>query len=185
MTCASAVARRRSSSCIQPVPSDRLLGHDAIAVAAPGLRARRCAAPTARTDGQRQGRRMPSLQAPPSSTSRRSSKAARARSRSRASRIDYDAYAGTLVVHPKGWDDVPQNAPKDEDKNPRPEASMFYVAYFKTRRQGRGKSAGDKADDRQGRAAAADDLPVQRRSRLVQRLAAHGCLRATPRGDRR
>jgi carboxypeptidase C (cathepsin A) len=47
-------------------------------------------------------------------------------------RIDYDAYAGTLVVHPKGWDDVPQNAPKDEDKNPRPEASMFYVAYFKS-----------------------------------------------------
>jgi carboxypeptidase C (cathepsin A) len=47
-------------------------------------------------------------------------------------RIDYDAYAGTLVVHPKDWDDVPQNAPKDEDKNPRPEASMFYVAYFKT-----------------------------------------------------
>ena len=49
-----------------------------------------------------------------------------------AQRIDYDAYAGTLVVHPKGWDDVPQNAPQDEDKNPRPEASMFYVAYFKS-----------------------------------------------------
>jgi carboxypeptidase C (cathepsin A) len=47
-------------------------------------------------------------------------------------RIDYDAYAGTLVVHPKDWDDVPQNAPKDEDKNPRPESSMFYVAYFRT-----------------------------------------------------
>ena len=47
-------------------------------------------------------------------------------------RIDYDAYAGTVVVHPKDWDDVPQNAPKDEDKNPRPEASMFYVAYFKS-----------------------------------------------------
>src|ERR1700733_11668257 len=46
--------------------------------------------------------------------------------------IDYDAYAGTIVVHPKDWDDVPQNAPKEEDKNPRPEASMFYVAYFKT-----------------------------------------------------
>ncbi|MFI4869346.1 MAG: S10 family peptidase [Steroidobacterales bacterium] len=55
--------------------------------------------------------------------------------------IDYDAYAGTLVVHPKGWDDVPQNAPKDEDKNPRPEASMFYVAYFKTG----DKATGDKA----------------------------------------
>src|ERR1700722_15026621 len=46
--------------------------------------------------------------------------------------IDYDAYAGTIVVHPKDWDDVPQNAPKDEDKSPRPEASMFYVAYFKS-----------------------------------------------------
>jgi carboxypeptidase C (cathepsin A) len=56
-------------------------------------------------------------------------------------RIDYDAYAGTLVVHPKDWDDVPQNAPKDEDKNPRPEASMFYVAYFKTA----DKAAADKA----------------------------------------
>ena len=56
-------------------------------------------------------------------------------------RIDYDAYAGTLVVHPKDWDDVPQNASKDEDKNPRPEASMFYVAYFKAA----DKAAGDKA----------------------------------------
>jgi carboxypeptidase C (cathepsin A) len=55
-------------------------------------------------------------------------------------RIDYDAYAGTLVVHPKDWDDVPQNAPKDEDKNPRPEASLFYVAYFKSA----DKSANDK-----------------------------------------
>src|SRR5277367_2641994 len=45
--------------------------------------------------------------------------------------INYDAYAGTLVVHPKGWDDVPQNADKD-DKNQPAEASMFYVAYFKT-----------------------------------------------------
>ena len=45
--------------------------------------------------------------------------------------FDYNAYAGTLVVHPKGWDDVPQNAAKDEDKNPPPEASMFYVAYMR------------------------------------------------------
>ena len=44
--------------------------------------------------------------------------------------INYDAFAGTLVVHPKDWDDVPQNASPD-DKNP-PEASMFYVAYFKS-----------------------------------------------------
>jgi carboxypeptidase C (cathepsin A) len=61
-------------------------------------------------------------------------------------RIDYNAYVGTLVVHSKGWDDVPQNAPPDEDKNPRPEASMFYVAYF--------KSPGDKADKK---AAGKDD----------------------------
>jgi carboxypeptidase C (cathepsin A) len=51
---------------------------------------------------------------------------------SHGTRIDYEAHAGTLVVHTKDWDDVPQNAPKDEDKKPRAEASMFYVAYFKS-----------------------------------------------------
>jgi len=45
--------------------------------------------------------------------------------------INYDAFAGTLVVHPKDWDDVPQNAAPQE-KNQSPEASMFYVAYFKS-----------------------------------------------------
>ena len=45
--------------------------------------------------------------------------------------IDYDAYAGTLIVHPHDWDDVPQNADPDP-KNKAPEASMFYVAYFKS-----------------------------------------------------
>jgi carboxypeptidase C (cathepsin A) len=49
--------------------------------------------------------------------------------------INYDAYAGTLVVHPKDWDDVPQNKDKD-DKNQPPEASMFYVAYFKSDSKG-------------------------------------------------
>src|SRR6202166_3007230 len=49
--------------------------------------------------------------------------------------INYDAYAGTLVVHPKGWDDVPQNADPDP-KNKGPEASMFYVAYFKADNKG-------------------------------------------------
>jgi carboxypeptidase C (cathepsin A) len=52
--------------------------------------------------------------------------------------IDYQAAVGTLVVHPKGWDDVPQdpNAPEksrheDADKeNPTAEAAMSYVAYF-------------------------------------------------------
>jgi carboxypeptidase C (cathepsin A) len=43
----------------------------------------------------------------------------------------YDAFAGTIIVHPKGWDDVPQNADRD-DKNLEPESSMFYVAYFKS-----------------------------------------------------
>jgi carboxypeptidase C (cathepsin A) len=52
--------------------------------------------------------------------------------------VAYDAVAGTLVVHPKGWDDVkPPTEEKtgkgDESKseNPTAEASMFYVAYFK------------------------------------------------------
>src|SRR5262249_39761750 len=43
----------------------------------------------------------------------------------------YDAFAGTIVVHPKNWDDVPQNEDKD-DKNLPPQASMFYAAYFKS-----------------------------------------------------
>jgi carboxypeptidase C (cathepsin A) len=49
--------------------------------------------------------------------------------------INYDAYAGTLVVHPKDWDDVPQNANPDDKSQP-PEASMFYVAYFKSDNKG-------------------------------------------------
>jgi carboxypeptidase C (cathepsin A) len=51
------------------------------------------------------------------------------------SAVNYDAYAGTLVVHPKGWDDVPQNADPDP-KNKPAEASMFYVAYFKSDTKG-------------------------------------------------
>ena len=48
--------------------------------------------------------------------------------------ISYDAVAGTLVVHPKDWDDA---ATDDKDakvpgaENPTAEASMFYVAYFR------------------------------------------------------
>ncbi|MGH9741111.1 MAG: S10 family peptidase [Candidatus Acidiferrum sp.] len=49
--------------------------------------------------------------------------------------INYDAYAGTLVVHPRGWDDVPQNEEKDE-KTHTPEASMFYVSYIKAAEKG-------------------------------------------------
>jgi carboxypeptidase C (cathepsin A) len=56
-------------------------------------------------------------------------------------RIAYRAVAGTLVVHPKGWDDAAAReadagagAAKGalgDDTNPKAEASMFYVAYFK------------------------------------------------------
>jgi carboxypeptidase C (cathepsin A) len=51
--------------------------------------------------------------------------------------IAFDAVAGTLVVHAKDWEDtdaVEADADKsaDKDKNaPKPEASMFYTAYFK------------------------------------------------------
>ena len=51
--------------------------------------------------------------------------------------IAFDAVAGTLVVHAKDWSDTDaleaDNAAKDDkDKNaPKPEASMFYTAYFK------------------------------------------------------
>ena len=52
-------------------------------------------------------------------------------------RIGYQAIAGTLVVHPKGWQDTDAierqaGADKADDKDkPKPEASMFYVAYFR------------------------------------------------------
>ncbi|HEX3846638.1 MAG TPA: hypothetical protein VHV81_04600 [Steroidobacteraceae bacterium] len=46
-------------------------------------------------------------------------------------RLDYDAYAGTLVVHLKGYDDVPQNLNREDKVGPA-ETSMFYVAYFKS-----------------------------------------------------
>jgi carboxypeptidase C (cathepsin A) len=48
--------------------------------------------------------------------------------------IPYKAVAGTLVIHPAGWDDVAWKAkdPADKKGPPAAEASMFYVAYFKT-----------------------------------------------------
>lgn len=57
--------------------------------------------------------------------------------------IAYQAIAGTLIVHPKGWDDVPRDPSAEkappgnaeegsEARNPSAEASMFYVAYFKS-----------------------------------------------------
>ena len=46
-------------------------------------------------------------------------------------RLDYDAYAGTLVVHLKEYDEVPQNASKEDKVGPA-EAAMSYFAYFKS-----------------------------------------------------
>jgi carboxypeptidase C (cathepsin A) len=51
--------------------------------------------------------------------------------------IAFDAVAGTLVVHAKDWEDTDaldaDAASKDDKdkKTPKPEASMFYTAYFK------------------------------------------------------
>ncbi len=49
-------------------------------------------------------------------------------------RVEYQAHAGTLIIHPKDWDDATEqqadDKPKPADKT-LPEASMFYVAYFK------------------------------------------------------
>ena len=81
--------------------------------------------------------------------------------------INYDAFAGTLVVHPKDWDDVPQNAVKDDKSQPA-EASMFYVAYFKTDSQGY---------------AAAHNFSIQRRPRFFDGVAAHGSVWSAARGD--
>jgi len=45
--------------------------------------------------------------------------------------VEYQAVAGTLVVHAKGWQDTAA-LEKDKDKDgPAAEASMFYAAYFK------------------------------------------------------
>lgn len=49
----------------------------------------------------------------------------------RGQKIDYQAAAGTLVIHPKGWNDSDPDAGGKDDKNPTAEASMFYVAYFR------------------------------------------------------
>jgi carboxypeptidase C (cathepsin A) len=55
----------------------------------------------------------------------------------RGQAIPYHAVAGTIVVHPKGWDDAARREKSPDGKdlgaggNPDAEASMFYVAYFK------------------------------------------------------
>ena len=50
-------------------------------------------------------------------------------------RIGYKAVAGTIIVHPKDWDDAAWREQSQSDlgdkKNVVAEASMFYVAYFK------------------------------------------------------
>src|SRR6185437_10765076 len=49
-------------------------------------------------------------------------------------RIAYDAMAGRIIVHPKGWDDATRpKGGKDAigTEDGPPVASMFYVAYFK------------------------------------------------------
>lgn len=47
-------------------------------------------------------------------------------------RINYQAVAGTLVVHAKGWDETAPKADGDAaQKSPDATASMFYTAYFK------------------------------------------------------
>ena len=51
-------------------------------------------------------------------------------------KVDYHAVAGTLVVHPRGWDDAAKPEAGKDDKpadaaTQSPEASIFYVAYFK------------------------------------------------------
>ncbi len=45
--------------------------------------------------------------------------------------VDYDAYAGLVIVHPAGWSDVSSNNDVPEDKVA-PVASMSYVAYMKS-----------------------------------------------------
>lgn len=56
--------------------------------------------------------------------------------------IAYQTVAGTLIIHPKGWDDVPHDPNTEkataggddgaEARNPTAEASMFYVAYYRS-----------------------------------------------------
>src|SRR4051794_27808856 len=57
----------------------------------------------------------------------------------RSGRVSYQAIAGTLVVHSKGWSDTDpieaavdgaQN--KSDDDKPKAEAAMYLTAYFKT-----------------------------------------------------
>ena len=64
--------------------------------------------------------------------------------------VDYQAVAGTIIVHPKDWDDAAEKPDSDsgdksgdkskakgDDANPTAKAAMFYVAYFKQGEAGR------------------------------------------------
>ncbi len=79
-----------------------------------------------------------------------------------------------MVIHLKDPLDDDPPPPREDRSGPpppqAPEASMSYVAYFR----------GDKEDPRRP-----DHVPVQRRPGIVDRLAAHGCVRAEARPDRR
>ncbi|MDE1918386.1 MAG: peptidase S10 [Sphingomonadales bacterium] len=46
-------------------------------------------------------------------------------------RIDYHSVAGTLVIHAADWDDTETAGKPAADATASPEASIFYVAYFK------------------------------------------------------
>src|SRR6202000_2161852 len=49
-------------------------------------------------------------------------------------KIAYQAMAGSIVVHPKGWDDAAKPQGKKDAMGTAdgpPVAAMFYVAYFK------------------------------------------------------
>jgi carboxypeptidase C (cathepsin A) len=45
--------------------------------------------------------------------------------------IDYHAIAGTIIVHPRGWDDAAASSDAKDSKDQPAEASMSYFAYIK------------------------------------------------------
>ena len=76
--------------------------------------------------------------------------------------IPYDAYAGTIVVHPKGYDDVVQNRDPN-DKSLAGAGEHVLCGVLQVGYKGRG---------------AAGDVFVQRRAGIFDGVAAHGCVRA-------
>ena len=91
-----------------------------------------------------------------------------------AAGVSYTATAGTLVVHPKDWNDAAQAGgdknPDAKDDSTSAEASMFFVYYAK-----RGAPAGDRPIT----------FLFNGGPRLIDRVAAHGCLRSQARRDGR